>query len=272
MSYYIVTFTDLSFVVDTFQCEFLVDACNNITDFYDVSGVNQINTPGRFILNRIEDLVVNQFPAMRLLAGVDGPYTLNSLVTPNEGTIISDSGGPVTVGMLFSDGCFNEGTKILCLNHKEEEYVPVEQLRKGDIVKTYKYGYRKLEAIGKKCLFNNPENFQKCMYKMEKTETNGLLEDLIVTGGHSILVDDLGEQKELNEKLFGEHKIEDKYLLLAAASKNFVQLTDNNKYTYYHFILENNGKDDMQFGVWANGVLTETMSKRVFNQAGFILL
>ena len=39
------------------------------------------------------------------------------------------------------------------------------------------------------------------MYKMEKTETNGLIEDLIVTGGHSILVDDLGEQKELNEQM-----------------------------------------------------------------------
>ena len=110
------------------------------------------------------------------------------------------------------------------------------------------------------------------MYKMEKTETNGLIEDLIVTGGHSILVDDLGEQKELNEQMIGEHKIEDKYLLLAAVSKDFVKINDTNTYTYYHFILENNGNDDMQFGVWANGILSETMSKRCLLTKLFILL
>jgi hypothetical protein len=49
---------------------------------------------------------------------------------------------------------------------------------------------------------------------MEKTEENNLIEDLIVTGGHSILVDDLGDNKEENDRLFnGETlKIDDKYL------------------------------------------------------------
>ena len=110
------------------------------------------------------------------------------------------------------------------------------------------------------------------MYKMEKTETNGLIEDLIVTGGHSILVDDLGEQKELNEQLFGESKIEDKYLLVAAASKDFVKINDTKTYTFYHFILENDGDEYKQFGVWANGILSETMSKECFVKKSFVLL
>ena len=65
--------------------------------------------------------------------------------------------------------CFNEGTKILCLNKKfEEEYIPIENLRKGDLVKSYKHGYRKIELIGKNPMINNPEKFNECMYKMEK--------------------------------------------------------------------------------------------------------
>jgi hypothetical protein len=39
--------------------------------------------------------------------------------------------------------CFKEGTKILGLNdHHIEEYIPVEQLRKGTLVKTFSQGYK----------------------------------------------------------------------------------------------------------------------------------
>jgi hypothetical protein len=97
---------------------------------------------------------------------------------------------------------------------------------------------------------------------MEKTEENGLLEDLIVTGGHSILVDEFSEseKEKLNKNGVKEYiyKIDDKYLLFASASDQFVPLTDNEKYNYYHLTLENNGDGNQQFGIWANGVLTET--------------
>jgi hypothetical protein len=165
--------------------------------------------------------------------------------------------------------CFNEGTKILCLNKNfEEEYIPVENLRKGDFVKSYKHGYRKIELIGKNLMINNPKDWKECMYKMEKTETNGLTEDLTITGYHSILVDDLQEYQEENEKNLGETiKIDEKYLLLASVSKDFVKLENTSVYTYYHFILENNGNDDERFGVYANGILTETPSKNLFNSS-----
>ena len=165
--------------------------------------------------------------------------------------------------------CFNKGTKILCLNKNlEEEYIPIENLRKGDLVKSYKHGYRKIELIGKNLMINNPDKWYECMYKMEKTETNGLTEDLIITGWHSILVDDLKEYKEENDKIFGETlEIDDKYLLLSSVSTDFIKLENTNVYTYYHFILENNGNDDERFGVWANGILTETSSKNLFISA-----
>jgi len=176
---------------------------------------------------------------------------------------------------ISDPSCFNEGTKILCLNKNlEEEYIPVENLRKGDLVKTYKHGYRRIDLIGKNPMINNPEIVNYCMFEMKKTDDNRLIENLIVTGGHSILVDDLGEHKEQNDKLFGSstQMIDDKYLLLSAVSKEFIRLENTDLYTYYHFILENNGDDNERFGIWANGILTETPSKRQFTNHKYTLL
>lgn len=161
--------------------------------------------------------------------------------------------------------CFNEDTKILCLNgNLEEEYIPIQNLKKGDLVKTYLHGYRKIEIIGKNTLKNNLDDYNECMYKMKKTDDNGLIEDLILTGGHSILVDDLGEYKrdDIDEVLY--LKVDDKYLLLCSISSDFSMIEDNNMYTYYNFVLENNGNDDERFGVWASGILVESTSKNEF--------
>ena len=163
--------------------------------------------------------------------------------------------------------CFNKGTKILCLNSMmKEEYIPIENLKKGDLVKSYLHGYRRIDSIGSNKMINNPEHFNLSMYKMEKTDTNGLTEDLIVTGGHSILVDDLGDNYKENKIRFNGTipKIDDKFLLLSAVSKEFTQLTDTDEYIYYHLVLENNGNNDERFGIWANGILTESMSKNYF--------
>jgi len=169
--------------------------------------------------------------------------------------------------------CFNEGTKILCLNKNfEEKYVPIEKLRKGDIVKSYKHGYRKIDLIGKGIMINNSNINNNRMYKMIKTEKNGLIKDLLITGGHSILVDDLGSLKEENEKIIGEVKIDDKYLLLASVSKDFIKIKENKEFTYYHFVLENNGDDNERFGVWANGILTETTSRNHFVNHKYTLI
>lgn len=168
---------------------------------------------------------------------------------------------------IADPSCFNEGTKILCLNKNlNEQYIPIENLKKGDIVKTYKHGYRKIDLIGKNIMINNPTNPNECMYIMKKTEKNKLIEDLIITGSHSILVDELGEYAELINMVFDSPPmIDDKYLLFSSISKDFIRLENVNVYTYYHFILENDGNDDKRFGVWANGLLVEIPSKNQFH-------
>jgi hypothetical protein len=276
---YNVTFSNS---IETLEFTMTVNGSGEITSFVFSGNNKQYVFPGgtyNSSLNKISDLSLVSFSEFETLINIiqpDGPYVVSSDNDPlsNAGTVQSFTGEQfgiyeieisLSVIIISEARCFNEGTKILCLNNKEEEYVPIENLRVGDIVKTYKYGYRKIELIGKNYLINHPDNkFTSSMYKMSKTESNGLIEDLIVTGGHSILVDDLGNQKELNEQLLGEEKIEDKFLLLAAASNDFVKINDTEKYTYYHFVLEDNGNDKMKFGVWANGVLSETISKHFF--------
>jgi hypothetical protein len=284
----------------------VIDSTNKVTSFYEtINGITDFNN--NIFANNNYDLADNLFiinnnnftyygtnvnymnyynnptspgydPYQYYTFWLDGDGN-NAItqVSVNEAGVETDNiffPANFTIQTISDPSCFNEGTKILCLNKNlEEEYILIENLRKGDLVKSYKHGYRKIDLIGKNLTINNPEKFNECMYKMEKTEENGLLDDLIVTGGHSILINDLTEYKEENDKIFGTTPmIDDKYLLLSAVSKEFIKLENTNLYTYYHFILENNGNDDERFGVWANGILTETPSKNYFINHKYTLL
>jgi len=160
--------------------------------------------------------------------------------------------------------CFDESTEILCLNENLEEiYVPISELKVGDFVKSFKHGFRRISVIYKNSLSNNINDFHSCMFLMPKNET--MTKDLIVTGGHSILVDNMTDDEFVKNNAYFKNitpKIDDKHLLLAAASDKFTALDNDNEYTFYNFSLENEGDDEARYGVWANGVLVETPSKQ----------
>jgi len=101
-----------------------------------------------------------------------------------------------------------------------------------------------------------------------------MLSDLLITGKHSILVDWHTHRAEFEQQkkyFYGKHfKINDKYLLLAACSKKFQQLTDRGQYTYYHIVLEDDGIVYRHYGIWANGVLTESQHREGFLKQNYI--
>jgi hypothetical protein len=164
--------------------------------------------------------------------------------------------------------CFNQGTKILCLVNEKEENVEVENLKKGDMVKTYLHGYKKIKQIGVNRFVNEPSTYRKCMYVMKKEKNAELLEDLIVTGDHSILVDRVSgqERMEMRRRWAREERIGPKKLVMSSVSKEFEKREDTNEYTYYHFCVEDEEKQNMKFGVWSNGVLSEIPSAQQFKE------
>ena len=148
--------------------------------------------------------------------------------------------------------CFGEGTQILTIENEEEKYVAVEKLVEGSVVKTYKHGARKIAKIVSGSFINDPQEPKRCMYKLPKTDA--MTNDLILTGGHAVLVDE--SPKGL------QFKIDDKYLSFAENNPDFVKIDDHQIYKYYNFCFENDGDCDLRYGVWANGVLCETPSEK----------
>lgn len=154
--------------------------------------------------------------------------------------------------------CFNKGTKILCLAKElSEEYVPIENLQAGDVVKTYFEGYRKIHLIGKGTFVNNPDRWQACMFVYPKK--GDMIDDLVVTGYHGIFVDEHEIDGEKSLKKY------DRFLICAGLSSKCTKVTDTDVYEYYHLSLENDGYPLRSFVVYANGALAETTCENDFN-------
>ena len=162
--------------------------------------------------------------------------------------------------------CYAKGTKILCIENGKEVYIPIESMKKDTLVKTYKDINRRVKLIGKKLFVNNPSTWYNCMYTLQNPE----YKDLVITGSHSILTDILSVKEQMYSYIYYKKcmKIKDKYLLNAAFSDKFVKDTEIKEYTYYHFVLESDDTLD-QYGVWANGILSETMCEKYFKTHNF---
>lgn len=171
--------------------------------------------------------------------------------------------------------CFHENTQILCYkNGKEDQYIPIHRLRKGDLVKSYLSGYRKIASIGSSRFFNNPQRILECMYKMKKTSSNGLTEDLMLTGGHGMMMDHLTAQQRLDQSDYWEDTpyIEDKEMLMVGLNDAFEKIETNEIFTIYHMMLENDGKKERAFAIYANGILVETPNQHQFEKMKLNLL
>ena len=147
------------------------------------------------------------------------------------------------------NSCYLKGSLILTANNT---YIPIEDLKKGDLIKTYKHGDIKIHGVGKKMVCNAKT---KNLYSLYHNKKN----NLTITGGHSLLVDSITkEQEEKQLDLLFNEKIEDKYCLLSCFSEDFELLEpDNKEMEIYHLCLEN---EDVNFhyGIWANDILSDS--------------
>jgi hypothetical protein len=161
---------------------------------------------------------------------------------------------------IYLASCFAEGTKILCLENNEEKWVNVEDLKLNTMVKTYLHGYKAIKCMGESKIMNHPSDKSFRMYKMSKEEHSELMEDLILTADHSILVDTPTIAEKRAMKKLGFHEtIDDKELVLASESSKFKKIMEMREYNVYNFALESE-TGEQRYGVYANGILCETPS------------
>jgi hypothetical protein len=174
--------------------------------------------------------------------------------------------------------CFKEGSKILCFNSTTnvEEYIEIEKLRKGDLVKTILHGYKPISYIGYSKMYNqvNEVRSKGKLYKCCNSEFPEVFEDLVLTGPHSILVKEFKDSERDNaSEILGDIYVTDEhYRLPACVDKRTKIYEEEGVHTVWHFSLENDNYY-MNYGVYANGLLVETTSNRMMKDlSGAILI
>jgi hypothetical protein len=272
---------------------------NTITNWYNISNTCQkvdipildtITSPGRkgvFLTTSTSfttEPIINNSPVIN---GVNGPgynyfkfYGGGSIIDPTVNYLIFNTTSSSSPTLryygtyVFSNTtlpcCFSEGTRILGLTAQlKEEYRLVQDLIIGDFIKSYLHGYRKVSKILKGFFVNNPteQGVANCMYRMSKTEDNGLIEDLTLTRNHGVLVEKLTEDEEKKVDKNNLPVIDGLLSIITADSDKFEKVKDTNVYNYYHFSLDGDGDNDRRFGVYANGLLVETPSNNMMDGA-----
>ena len=169
--------------------------------------------------------------------------------------------------------CFLEGSKIFTSNG----YVPIEHIRRGHMVKTVKNGFVPVEAIGVREINHlcTSERIGDQLYVCSANNYPELTEDLVITGHHSVLVKNFSsqEQREATEKALGNIYVTDEhYRLPACADSRTTVYPIQGNFKVYHLALKNNDYY-MNYGIYANGLLVETTSRRyLLEKSGMTLL
>jgi len=187
----------------------------------------------------------------------------------NAGDILDSTGSGIYYLYPAVVPCFLEGSKILCLVDGVETYVPIEQMRPGTLVKTRLNGYKAVDMIGHSKIYNPANSLRSAnrLYTLPKSAYPELTEDLVLTGYHSILVDTITDthREQMIEHVNRIFVTDKKYRLLTCVDERAQPYAAEGVFPIWHLALEN---DDyyMNYGIWANGLLVETTSKRYMKE------
>ena len=217
---------------------------SNMLDNTDLSIANYSNTLIGW--NNLSNTPSNiTLGASTLTYNDDGEVAYTNL-TNSQGTnwTINDSGL----------ACVHESTDFLCYVDNEERYINIKDIKPGFLVKTYKEGYVKVKHIFRQRYFNSAKNVMSKFFVMDKSKNDLLTKDLIITGGHSILVDEITEEQHNKMKSTGIKylSVHDKYKLLTFFNEDFVGKTDKSEERVYLLVLEADD-DHKVYGAYVNG-------------------
>ena len=209
-------------------------------------------------LGNLDDPGVGPFIVGQTTSGTTGGFTIWRIASNSTGS--SNPLVPYPNGYeMTPDGyyyvypeavCFGKGTLIQC----EGGSIPVEELKVGTKVKTLKHGYKAVTLMGTSVIRNRAgsERIRDRLYIYPK-------EHLILTGGHSVLLDEVsGTQLERIKISFGNlFFTEGKIRLMAMDDDEAEPYLKKGSFPIYNFVLEA-PNDHTNYGVFANGKLVES--------------
>lgn len=145
---------------------------------------------------------------------VDGVYTIGITFISQSSSFTAST----DVTIQNSVPCFKEDSKILTFNEtlEKEEYIPIQEIRVGMLVKTFQHHYVKVEIIGKAQIYNSGDKNRILhrLYQYSNPKFPEIFEPLILTGGHSILVDELTEEQREKRGKYSDQSLKpmEKYI------------------------------------------------------------
>ena len=197
-----------------------------------------------------------------------------SLAASQGDTSALTSNGYSIVIVTESVPCFLKGSQILT----NTGYKAIENLRNGDQVKTLSQGYKAVDMVGTREIMhaaNKEERIKDQLYSCNKEQYPEMGEEaLILTGCHSILVSEFKSSQEREDTLnvLGDIYItENRYRLPACVDERASVYETPGTYSIYHVALENED-EYMNYGIYANGLLVETCSKRYLKECSKMIL
>ena len=259
----------------------MYNAFNNATNFnqnlgsWNISNINNIDFQSLWGMLNNTALSVENYNAT--LNGWSSQTVQSNVILGVEGLEYS-SVGEVGRNILINQPnnwdiqgdiliCFIKNTMILILENGMEVEKKVQELKNGNMVKISTGEYKKLVFIGTKTL-DITKNINKIRIMKQGTSSNNLPnKDLLVTSGHSLLFNNLNYTNEFYKSEFYDNNVKGYYKMMSQHCKLFdyvkekelEDIRDGNNVSYYHFVLENED-DEGQYGVYSNGILSETMA------------
>jgi hypothetical protein len=265
-------------IIDPPQLPITVTTTWHLLSLININGITTSSTTGFIYLpyrnNSINPTVtattVDPFSRVSNISGTTNltPNAYNNITI----TVLSNEYNSydwILTVFVSGPSCFLEGSKILCLLDNQEKYVPVEKIRRGTLVKTLSSGYKPVDMIGHAKVYNSGDSarIKNRLFRCSKKNYPELFEDLIITGCHSILVGDITEEQRAKSIEYNNdiYITENRYRLIACLDDRAEPYEVEGEHPIWHLALEN---DDiyMNYGIFANGLLVETASKRMMKE------